>query len=139
MLRNQGYRWLAPALGLFLLAGCASGPAPVSSSAPAATRPAPGTATVPVTGGGSAASTSSPVDSLLTDARAACDAGNLESGLARLDRALRIDPQRATLYLEMARCYEGAGDSARAAAAAERGMAYCGGSDCSALRRYLGS
>jgi hypothetical protein len=127
------------ALLLALLAGCASGPEPVPSSAPAATRPAPGTATAPVTGGTGAAPGSSPVAGLLSDARAACDGGDLDAGLARLDRALRIDPQSAALYLEMARCYAGAGDSERAAAAAERGMAFCYGSDCRRLRRYLGS
>jgi hypothetical protein len=127
------------ALLLALLAGCASAPEPVPSSAPAATQPAPGTATAPVTSSGGAITGSSPVEGLLGDARAACDAGDLETGLARLDRALRIDPQSAALYLEMARCYAGAGDPGRAAAAAERGMAFCYGGDCRLLRRYLGS
>jgi tetratricopeptide (TPR) repeat protein len=131
------WRGAASVVLLSLLAACAGAPQPVPSSAPSASRPAPGTATAPVTGARPAPVASSPIDGLLAQARAACEAGDLDGGLARLDRAQRIDPRRAGLYLEMARCYAGEGDADRAAGAAERGLAYCYGSECRDLRRYM--
>ena len=119
-----------------LLAACASGPRPVPPAAPAASQPAPGTATPAVTAP-PAAPVVSPVTGLLKEARRACEAGDLQLGLARLDRALRIEAGDAALYLEMARCYRTGGDRARAAAAAERGMSYCEGAACAALRDFL--
>jgi len=79
----------------------------------------------------------SPAARLLREARAACDSGDIGTGLARLDRALRIEPRDAALYLEMARCHRSAGEPQRAAADAERGLAYCNGDLCRQLRRFL--
>lgn len=120
------------------LVGCASGPAPVSGSAPEASRPSAGTATTPVTPSPPRSPAPGAVDRLLSDAEEACAAGDLASGLARLDRALRIAPAEAGLYLQMARCHSLSGDTDRAAAAAERGLSYCHGRECRELRAYLG-
>ena len=135
--------WTAPApvLGVLLgvlLAGCSSAPAPVPASAPEATRPAAGTGTAPTTPRPAARSYPA-ADRLLDEAAAACSAGDVDAGLAHLDRALRIAPQHAGLYLQMARCYTAAGDAGRAAAAAERGLSVCSGPDCQRLRRFLNS
>lgn len=122
---------------MLVLSGCASAPAPVPSTAPEASRPSTGTATAPVTPRQPSAPVASPVDRLLKESAQACTAGDVDRGLARLDRALRIAPQRAALYLEMARCHSIAGDAKRAEAAAERGLSYCRGRECGRLRDYL--
>jgi Tfp pilus assembly protein PilF len=57
--------------------------------------------------------------------------------LALLERALRIDPDSAEVYLEMAKTHHAGGDRAQARATAERGLLYCSGStQCDALRAY---
>jgi hypothetical protein len=77
------------------------------------------------------------VDSLLADARSLRDAGDLPASFARLERALRIAPQRAEVYLELARTHRAAKHPERASASAERGLLYCRGDVCSELRRYI--
>jgi hypothetical protein len=124
-------------VGFLLLTACSSGPTAVPSTAPEATRPATGTATTPVTPRPATPAAVSPVDRLLREAADACASGDIDAGLARLDRALRVAPQRSALYLEMARCHSGAGDDPRAAAAAERGLSYCRGDECRRLRSFL--
>ena len=115
---------------LVLLSACATGPAPVSPQEPAARQ----------TGGpGSSATGSGAVDALLDQARDLRAAGDLEACFARLERALRIAPQHADVYLELARSHASAGNSDRATASAERGLLYCMGDTCRALRRYLAS
>lgn len=132
---------VAIAAAALLLGACATGPKAVSPSAPEATEPSAGTATAPVTSAsGGRPPTSggvSPTERLLEEAAEACAAGSIELGLSRLDRALRISPQQADLYLQMARCYDAAGESERAAAAAERGLAFCSGRECRSLRGFL--
>ncbi|MFK7830513.1 MAG: tetratricopeptide repeat protein [Congregibacter sp.] len=129
-----------------MLTACVSGPEPVPPQSPAArsgssagatpatTTPAPGN-----TVGGAPAPIAAPVDNLLVQARRYRDSGDFDRSFARLDRALRIAPQRADVYLELARSYLAAGKPERAAASAERGLLYCEGGTCRALRRFLKS
>jgi thioredoxin-like negative regulator of GroEL len=79
------------------------------------------------------------VDRLLADARRLREAGDLPASFAQLERALRIAPQRAEVYLELARTHLAADHPQRASASAERGLLYCRGSLCSELRRYIDS
>lgn len=75
---------------------------------------------------------------LLDKADAARERGDYEQSLALLERAQRIDPDSADIYLAMARTHHARGDQAQARATAERGLLYCGGrSQCDALRVYL--
>lgn len=132
-------RALLLALGLLFLGACASGPAPVSPEAPEANLPTsrvptPTLPTDPIVSPGV-----SPVDSLLEEARVFRADGNLPASFARLERALRIAPQRAEVYLELARSHLAAGRPERASASAERGMLYCSSSTCAALRKFIES
>jgi cytochrome c-type biogenesis protein CcmH/NrfG len=75
--------------------------------------------------------------SLLSRASAATDRGDYEQALALLERAQRIDPDSAEIYLHLAATYTAKGDAALAKATAERGLLYCQGqAECDALRRY---
>ncbi|ESZ89389.1 tetratricopeptide repeat protein [Congregibacter litoralis] len=130
---------------LLALAACASGPSPVPPEAPEArerssrmptpTIPAPSTPTAPTDR--SSPPARSPVDSLLDEARAFREQGDLSASFARLERALRIAPQRAEVYLELARSHAAAGRPGRASASAERGLLYCGASTCTKLRQFI--
>ncbi len=52
-----------------------------------------------------------------------------------LERAQRIDPDSAEIYLAMARTHQASGDTSQARAVAERGLLYCNGrAECDALR-----
>ena len=63
--------------------------------------------------------------------------GDYEQSLALLERAQRIDPDNAQIYLGMARTHRARGDSAQARATAERGLLYCEGkAECDALRAF---
>jgi len=74
---------------------------------------------------------------LLERAEAATARGDYEEALALLERAQRIDPDSADIYLAMARTHAARGDSARARATAERGLLYCSDSrQCAELRNY---
>jgi Tfp pilus assembly protein PilF len=74
---------------------------------------------------------------LLDKAEQASDRGDYEQALALLERAQRIDPGSAEIYLGMARTHQASGDSAQARATAERGLLYCSGTtQCNALRAY---
>jgi Tfp pilus assembly protein PilF len=77
------------------------------------------------------------VDRLLADARRLREAGDLPASFAQLERALRIAPQRAEVYLELARTHSADDNPQRAAASAERGLLYCHGGVCDDLRRYI--
>jgi Tfp pilus assembly protein PilF len=79
----------------------------------------------------------SAVDSLIDEASSLRRAGDIPGSFARLERALRIAPQRADVYLELARSHAAAGNRSRAAATAERGLLYCEGSTCSALEKLI--
>lgn len=109
-------------------------PAPVEKPAeptvvtPPATKPAP--ATRP-----SSPSTSAAYKPLLAKAEQAAGRGDYEQALALLERAHRIDPDNAEIYLGMARTHRARGDAAQARASAERGLLYCASdAECAALR-----
>jgi tetratricopeptide (TPR) repeat protein len=74
-------------------------------------------------------------DGLLQRAAQARSAGAYDAALALLERAQRIDPDDARIYLALARTHREAGDGAMARASAERGLLYCRGEgECDALR-----
>jgi len=73
---------------------------------------------------------------LLAKAEQAAGRGDYEQALALLERAQRIDPDSAEVYLQMARTHRARGDAAQARAMAERGLLYCSSaSQCEALRQ----
>lgn len=75
---------------------------------------------------------------LLAKADEATNLGDYERAMALLERAQRIDPDSADVYLGMARTHNAKGDDARAKATAERGLLYCSGkTQCDALRAYI--
>lgn len=75
---------------------------------------------------------------LLDKAETAASQGDYEQALALLERAQRIAPDSAAVYLAMARTYASKGDAARARATAERGLLYCSVGDvCDELRAYI--
>jgi predicted Zn-dependent protease len=123
---------------MLLLAACASGPTAVPTEAPSART---GTATAPtpaVIDAPADPRVLGAVDQLLIDARTLREAGDLPGSFARLERALRIAPERAEVYLELARNHATAGSASRAAAAAERGLLYCQGAVCGQLEALIG-
>ena len=72
---------------------------------------------------------------LLDKARQASDRGDYEQALALQERAHRIDPDSAQIYLAMARTHAARGDTSQARATAERGLLSCSGrAECDALR-----
>lgn len=72
---------------------------------------------------------------LLSKAEQAVDRGDYEQALALLERAQRIDPDSAEVYLGIAQTQLAKGDAAQARAAAERGLMYCSSTTvCDALR-----
>ena len=72
---------------------------------------------------------------LLAQADQAAARGDYEQALALLERAQRIDPDSAEIYLEMAKTHRTRGDLGQARATAERGLLYCSGdAQCAALR-----
>ncbi len=74
---------------------------------------------------------------LLARAGQAAGRGDYEEALALLERAQRIDPDSAEVYLEMARTHAARGDVSQAKAVAERGLLYCSSaSQCEALRQF---
>lgn len=74
---------------------------------------------------------------LLDKAGRATASGDYEQALALLERAQRIDPDSAEIYLSMAKTHKASGDMVQARATAERGLLYCRGStECEALRAY---
>lgn len=123
-----------------LLVACASGPAPVSPEAPEASRGSSAGATPAVTAHpATRPAPDAAVDGLLATARRLRAEGDIQGSLARLDRALRIAPQNAGVYLELARSHRAAGADSRASASAERGLLYCVGEMCRQLRGFIGS
>ena len=74
---------------------------------------------------------------LLDKAGRATASGDYEQALALLERAQRIDPDSAEIYLSMAKTHKASGDMAQSRATAERGLLYCqGNGECEALRAY---
>ena len=74
---------------------------------------------------------------LLAKADTARERGEYDQALAYLERAQRIDPDNAEIYLGLAQTHAAAGNMIQARATAERGLLYCsGGNQCDALRAY---
>ncbi len=74
---------------------------------------------------------------LLAKADQATNRGDYEQAMALLERAQRIDPDSAEVYLGMAKTHSAKGDDMQARATAERGRFYCSGKiQCDALRGY---
>lgn len=72
---------------------------------------------------------------LLAKAEQAVERGDYEQALALLERAQRIDPDSAEIYLGIAQTHLAKGDAAQARATAERGLMYCSSAAvCDALR-----
>jgi tetratricopeptide (TPR) repeat protein len=135
---------LATILGLALmLAGCSIYTLPGSERAPVETRPVP-EATVPdrpvppppappppATDPGVSSATAG----LLDKADTASSQGDYEQALALLERAQRIDPNSAEVYLQLARVYAAQGHADKARDTASRGTLYCRDErECAALR-----
>jgi Tfp pilus assembly protein PilF len=75
-------------------------------------------------------------NALLARAEAASAEGDYSAALAYLERAQRIDPDDAGVYLALARTHVAAGNAAQARAVAERGLLYCQGpAQCESLRQ----
>ena len=74
---------------------------------------------------------------LLAKAEQATNRGDYKQAMVLLERAQRIDPDSAEVYLGMAKTHSASGDNEQARATAERGQLYCSGkTQCDALRRY---
>lgn len=128
---------------LLTLVGCAGTPQSVDPGAVSASQGSAAGATPAVTQPPVKKDTHnagfSAVSELVAEAKAKRLSGDPAGCLAQLDRALRIAPQLADIYLELARCHSATGRDDRAAAAAQRGMLYCSGSLCRSLRRFSDS
>jgi Tfp pilus assembly protein PilF len=126
-----------------LLAACATyTPPPASAPAPAEQKPVtqPKVVTSPATvpqppHRPTTPSASAAWQPLLAKAEQATRRGDYEQALALLERAQRIDPDSAEVYLCMAQTHRAKGDAAQARATAERGLLYCAtDAQCDALR-----
>ncbi len=128
---------------LILLAACSTYTPPASAPAPdeqpeprpkVATPPAkaPQTPPRPATPSASAA-----LQPLLAKAAQATERGDYEQALSLLERAQRVDPDSAEVYLGMAQTHQARGNAAQSRATAERGLLYCAtDAQCNALRAY---
>lgn len=82
--------------------------------------------------------TTSAHSGLLAQADTARDHGDYGRAMAYLERAQRIDPDNADIYLDMAATHAAAGRLGKARTVAERGLLYCTSpKQCDALRAYL--
>lgn len=134
---------LAPLLCLSALSGCSIYSVPGSSTGSVIVQPPPvyeePEPTLPPTPPAPEPSVpgDAPYAELLHRAGEARDAGQYEQALALLERAQRIDPDSAAIYLDLARTHRASGDQAQARATAERGLLYCNTySQCDALREF---
>ena len=74
---------------------------------------------------------------LIDRAADARERGDYEQALSLLERAQRIDPQSARVYLELAATHHARGDLRQSRAVAERGLLYCrNGTVCAALKSF---
>jgi len=125
-----------------LLVGCSTTRQPGGEPAPVDKAPASISVKPPATAPQTRpANTAAPVNAayqpLLDKAQQARARGDYEESLALLQRAQRIDPDSAEIYLAMAQTHEARGDNSQAQAMAERGLLYCNGNrECDALRAY---
>lgn len=107
-------------------------PPPKEDSAPAPPAPSP---VEPAPAESSSAHAYGP---LLARAEVAVGHGDYDQALSLLERAQRIDPDNARIYLELARTYAAQGRGDRARNMAERGLLYCRSEgECEALRAFL--
>jgi tetratricopeptide (TPR) repeat protein len=127
---------------LLVVSGCSLYSMPGSEPVPVEKQPDYTPVTPPATSPQTAPRTAEPSASaayqpLLNQAEQAKDRGDYEQALALLERAQRIDPDSADIYLSMAKTHQASGDGAQARATAERGLLYCSGTaQCNALRAY---
>ena len=131
----------ALAVCIALLGGCSIYSAPGSKPVPVEKAPEPAVKP-PVTAPQTRPPATTPTPSaayqpLLDKAAQARSRGDYEESLALLQRAQRIDPDSAEIYLAMAATHQARGDTSQARAVAERGLLYCTGTrECDALRSY---
>jgi len=121
---------------VLFVAGCStySAPAPAPPPPPAAPAPQP----PPTPPRPPQPSTTSAWKPLVEKAEQARLRGDIEQALALLERAQRIDPESAEIYLQLASTHQARGDMAQARATAERGMLFCrSAAECNALRAFL--
>jgi tetratricopeptide (TPR) repeat protein len=127
---------------LLFVSGCSIYSKPDSQPVPVEKQPDYTPVTPPATSPQTAPRAAEPSASaayqpLLNQAEQASDRGDYEQALALLERAQRIDPDSAEIYLNMAKTHQASGDSAQARATAERGLLYCSSTaQCNALRAY---
>jgi tetratricopeptide (TPR) repeat protein len=127
---------------LLFVSGCSIYSKPDSQPAPVEKQPDYTPVTPPATSPQTAPRAAEPSASaayqpLLNQAEQASDRGDYEQAMALLERAQRIDPDSAEIYLSMAKTHQASGDGAQAQATAERGLLYCSGTaQCNALRAY---
>lgn len=105
-------------------------PVPAEGSAAPAPEPAAPTRPPKANNGGAQAG-------LIARADEARGRGDYDQALSYLERAQRIDPDDADIYLGLAQTHAAAGNSSQARATAERGLLYCDGkAQCDALRSF---
>lgn len=138
MIAKTGFtRGAALCLVLFV-AGCSTYSAPGSAPAPPPPPSAPAPQPPPTPPRPPQPSTTSAWKPLVEKAQQARQRGDIEQALALLERAQRIDPESAEIYLELASTHQARGDMAQARATAERGMLFCrSAAECNALRAFL--
>ena len=124
---------------LLVMAGCSTYSLPESEPAPPPqpTAPAPRAPAPPQPPRPPQPPTTSAWKPLVEKAQQARARGDYEQALALLERAQRIDPESAEIYLQLAQTHKARGDISQARAVAERGMLFCSSSSqCDALRAY---
>jgi len=125
---------------VLVMTGCSIYSTPGSQPAPVEPPPkptVPQTPTTPQPPRTPQPSTSSAWQPLVDKAGQARTRGDYEQALALLERAQRIDPESAEIYLQLAQTHRARGDASQARATAERGLLYCSGkTECDALRAY---
>ena len=117
-------RTAALLLASLLAAGCTSLSLAPPQRAPAPTPSDPRTGEAPAPRTGSNASAAS--QSLLTQSRAQRASGDDVQAAASLERALRIDPNNAMLWLELGELHLEAGNTAQAESMARRALTLAG-------------
>lgn len=123
------------------LAACGTNPyslPKVETAEPSYEEPAPQPPGTTVEPSPEAASPASSAHSgLLASASEARGRGEYDQALAYLERAQRIDPDNAEIYLALAQTHAAAGNGGQASTIAERGLLYCSDRrQCDALRAY---
>jgi tetratricopeptide (TPR) repeat protein len=123
---------------LVVLAGCSTYSLPGQQPPAEVAKPDPtvDTSVRPSEAPSRSTTPSSGHQSLMERAEQAATAGDYEESLALLERAQRINPSDADIYMALAQVHQAMGNTSMAKASAERGLLYCsGGSQCRALRK----